>query len=169
MFNQCVEQKCNGSRSANSGFEPVIKPLVRRQGQDRGTQVQAMHLCDWKGWSQDPPIPRPHLRVAVEVRASWGLLKVSSAFPSFLCLQLLRLGLFSFAVAKDFATLLLSLYFRLHYGITATEKAGIESLLCCFLLWEFKIVFASTNNFCESALWVQGLSLDSFFQKTHNF
>jgi len=44
------------------------------------------------------------------------------------------LGLFSFAVAKDFATLLLSLYFRLHYGITATEKAGIESLLCCFLL-----------------------------------
>jgi len=27
-----------------------------------GGQVQAMLLGDWKGWSQDPPLPRPHLR-----------------------------------------------------------------------------------------------------------
>ena len=34
-----------------------------RQGQPRGAQVHAMYLSDWKGWSQDPPLPRPHLRV----------------------------------------------------------------------------------------------------------
>ena len=33
-----------------------------RQGQPRGTQVYAVHLNNWKGWSQDPPLPRPHLR-----------------------------------------------------------------------------------------------------------
>jgi len=36
---------------------------VGRQGQPRGAQVYAMHLSDWEGWSQDPPLPRPHLRV----------------------------------------------------------------------------------------------------------
>ena len=36
---------------------------MRRQGQSRGAQVQAMYLSDQKGWSQDPAIPRPHLRV----------------------------------------------------------------------------------------------------------
>jgi len=25
--------------------------------------VQATQLSDWKRWSQDPPLPRPHLRV----------------------------------------------------------------------------------------------------------
>jgi len=25
--------------------------------------VHAMYLSNWKGWSQDPPLPRPHLRV----------------------------------------------------------------------------------------------------------
>ena len=24
--------------------------------------MHAMHLNDWKGWSQDPPLPRPRLR-----------------------------------------------------------------------------------------------------------
>ena len=36
---------------------------MRRQGQPRGAQVQAMQLSDQKGWSQDPPLPRPHLSV----------------------------------------------------------------------------------------------------------
>jgi len=36
---------------------------VGRQGQLRGAQVQAMLLSDQKEWSQDPPLPRPHLRV----------------------------------------------------------------------------------------------------------
>ena len=34
-----------------------------RQGQPRAAQVYAMYLSDQKGWSQDPPLPRPHLRV----------------------------------------------------------------------------------------------------------
>jgi len=34
------------SRNAESWPEPVIEHLVGRQGQPRGAQVQAMHLCD---------------------------------------------------------------------------------------------------------------------------
>jgi len=41
----------------------VIEHLVGRQGQPRGTQVHSMHMGDWKGWSQDPLLPRPYLRV----------------------------------------------------------------------------------------------------------
>ena len=46
-----------------SWLELVIELLVGRQDQPRGAQVHAMHLSDQKGWSQDPPLPRPHLRV----------------------------------------------------------------------------------------------------------
>jgi len=77
-----------------------------------------MQLSDWKGWSQDPPIPRPHLRAGAEGKSV--LLKILAYwrpsddkqlfFPLFLHLWLLHLGLFSFAVAEDFATLLLFLY-----------------------------------------------------------
>jgi len=41
----------------------VIEHLVGSQGQPRGAQVHAMYLSDQRGWSQDPPLPRPHLRV----------------------------------------------------------------------------------------------------------
>ena len=51
------------SRNAKSQFEPVIEHLVGRQGQARGAQVHVMELSDRKGRSQDPPLPRPHLRV----------------------------------------------------------------------------------------------------------
>ena len=34
-----------------------------RQGQTRGAQVHAMYLSDQEGWSQDPPLPRTHLRI----------------------------------------------------------------------------------------------------------
>ena len=34
-----------------------------RQDQLRGAQLHATHLSDWKGCSQDPPLPRLHLRV----------------------------------------------------------------------------------------------------------
>jgi len=40
----------------------VIEHLVGRQGQPRGAQVHAVYLSDWEGWSEDPPLPRPHLR-----------------------------------------------------------------------------------------------------------
>ena len=32
------------------------------QGQPRGAQAHAVQLSDQKGCSQDPPLPRPHLR-----------------------------------------------------------------------------------------------------------
>ena len=51
------------SGNTKSHLEPVIEHLVGRQDQPREAQVQAMHLSDWKGWSQDPPFPRHHLRV----------------------------------------------------------------------------------------------------------
>ena len=41
----------------------LFEHLVGRQGQPSGAQVQAMHLSDWEGWNQDPPLPRPHLRI----------------------------------------------------------------------------------------------------------
>ncbi|XP_052522490.1 ecotropic viral integration site 5 protein homolog isoform X2 [Tympanuchus pallidicinctus] len=58
-----------------------------KAGQPGGAQLHAMHLGDWKGWSQDPVLPRPHLRAGseLEVGAScWrslptgGLLKVAT-------------------------------------------------------------------------------------------
>jgi len=52
------------SKNAKSQLEPVIEHLVGRQGQPRRAQVHAMHLSDWKGCSQDPPLPRPHLKVS---------------------------------------------------------------------------------------------------------
>ena len=110
------------SRNAKAWPEPVIERLVGGQGQPRAAQVRAMHLSDWMRWRQDPPLPRPHLRVGRGIKGiscwrflpTWGILRVSSSFPSFLHLWLLRLGSFSFAVAEDFATQLLSS----HHSIT---------------------------------------------------
>jgi len=51
------------SRSAKSRLEAVTEKLVERQGQPRGAQLHAMYLSDCKGWSQDPLLLRPHLRV----------------------------------------------------------------------------------------------------------
>ena len=51
------------SVNAESWPEPVIEHLVGRQGQPREAQVHAVQLSDEKGWVQDSPPPRPHLRV----------------------------------------------------------------------------------------------------------
>ena len=51
------------SGNAKSQLETVIEHLVGRQDQPRGAQVHAVYLSDQKGWSQDPPLPRPCLRV----------------------------------------------------------------------------------------------------------
>ena len=56
-----LEHRC--SRNTKSELEAVIEHLVGRQGQLRGVQVQPVYLSDWKGWSQDPPLPRSHVRV----------------------------------------------------------------------------------------------------------
>jgi len=51
------------SRSVKSWLEAVTEKLVERQGQPRGAQLHAVYLSDCKGWSQDPLLLRPHLRV----------------------------------------------------------------------------------------------------------
>ena len=51
---------CSGN--AKSQLERVIEHLLGWWEQPRGAQVHAVLLRDWKGWSQDPPLPRPHLR-----------------------------------------------------------------------------------------------------------
>ena len=60
---------CSGN--AKSQLEAVTEHLVGRQGQTRGAQVQAMQLNGRKGWSQDPPLPRPHLRVGSGGEGIW--------------------------------------------------------------------------------------------------
>ena len=92
---------CSGN--GKSQPEPVIEHLVGKQGQPRGSTPSH---TSFKGWRSLP---------------AWGLPKVSSSFPSFLPLQLAQLGSFSFAVAKDFATLLLLRYFPSPRGITHTK------------------------------------------------
>jgi len=49
-----------------------------------------MHLSDWKGWSQDPPLPRPHLRagsggegISLDIPAYWKSSKGKQVFFSF--------------------------------------------------------------------------------------
>jgi len=57
----CIpEGKTWCSRNAKSQLETMIEHLMGRQGQPRGAQVHAMYLSDWKGCSQDPPLPRSH-------------------------------------------------------------------------------------------------------------
>ena len=125
-------------------------------------QCNAVHLSDWKGWSQDPPFSRPHLRLGSggEGISCWRSLptsgppEVSSSFLSFLHLWLLHLGSFSFAIAKDFATLLLLPYFPSHCSITAQHHSirtlergwGHPSLFFCgckitfMVLWLLKMM-----------------------------
>lgn len=72
--------------------------------------MHAMHLSDWKGWSQDLPFPRLHLRFSsggenifskdlCVFKGLTGLLKVSSFF-------LLFLSRSSLTVALNFIALL---------------------------------------------------------------
>jgi len=110
------------TRNPKSQLEMVIEHLVGRQGQPRGAQVHAMQPNDQKGWSQNPPLPQPHLRAGsggggllLAVSVYLGSLKVSSFFPLCLCLQLLHLSKFSLAEALDPAALMSLLCFSLHY------------------------------------------------------
>jgi len=52
---------CSGN--AKSQLEPVMEHFVGGQGQPRGA-LHCMYLNDWRGCSQYPPLPRPHLRTA---------------------------------------------------------------------------------------------------------
>ena len=150
------------SGNAKSWPGTVIEHLVGRQGQPREAQVQAMHLTDWKGWSQDPPLPSPHLRVGSGGEGisywrslpTWGLPKVSSYFLWFLYLWLLYLSLFSIALAKDCATLLLAS----HYSITPSTFR-IVHLEATFSMKKFFLMSCSSlpwHNLrsCPPVLWL---------------
>jgi len=102
-----------------------MEHLVGRQGQPMGAQVHAMYLSDWKGWSQDPPLPRPHVLpgsggegISLEIPMYLRPSEVSSCSPLFLCSWLLHLSMFSLVSAYDLATLLSLLYFPLCYSVT---------------------------------------------------
>ena len=90
----------------------------------------------------------------------WGLLKVSNFFSSFLHLWLLHLGSFSDAVAKVFATLLLSSHYSIvplqtnqpnrnyvsvNSLLVKTSGTYIETSSICSKLWYFLIL--------SSAIW----------------
>ena len=67
LFSEVMPSDHTGSPRATvvgilSQLEAMIEHLVGRHGQSRGAQVHAVHLSDGKGWNQDPPLPRPHLR-----------------------------------------------------------------------------------------------------------
>ena len=87
----------------------------------------AMQLSDQKGWSQDPPLPRPHLRAG---SGGEGISKEVRVYPRpsegkrsfFLCFFVHSLCLFLFAAAWDCATLLLLLYFPSHGSITMIHR-----------------------------------------------
>ena len=48
--------------------------------QPRGAQLYAMHLNDWKGWSQDPTLPSPYLKAG---SGNEGILLQVSAYVQF--------------------------------------------------------------------------------------
>ena len=63
IFKWNKNNKMSAAEMQKSQLGLVMEHLVGRQGQPKGAQIHAVHLSDQKGWSQDPPLPRPHLRV----------------------------------------------------------------------------------------------------------
>ena len=85
-------------------------------------QVHAVHLSNQKGWSQDPPLPSPHLRVGsgdrdvlLEIPVYLRLFEGKQLFGFISCPGLLHLSKSSLAAAWDFAALLSLLCFLLCY------------------------------------------------------
>jgi len=130
----------------------------RAPGGKAGPSSGACNTPEWKGWSQDPSLPRPHLRVGsgsegvlLEIPACLRPSKGKQLFfPSFLHLWLLHLGLFSFAATKDFATLLLLLYFPSHYSIPVYDRSS-EAILRRLQCEDTKLVL-SLNSFFSDIL-----------------
>ena len=100
-----------------------------RQDQSRGAQVHAMPLSDQKGWILAPPLSRSHL--SVSIRDKVILLDIPAYLESSKGKRLLAfISVSLFAAAKDFATLLLLLYFPSHYGIAASDITMLVPLHC---------------------------------------
>jgi len=88
-----------------------------------------MHLSDWKAWSQDPPLPRAHLRVGsagkgilleilAYVKSSKG--KQLFSFVSVFMAAAFGLNLTCCSLGLCYPTIIVSLCFLLHYSITVT-------------------------------------------------
>ena len=114
-----------------------LKTWLRRQGQPRGAQVYVINLSDWKGCSQDPPLPRPHLRLAVEAGVSywrslcvWDIPRVSRFFFSFVSVSMAAVFGLILIAAEDFATLLSLLCSPLHFNVT-----DLQPYKCLGIRW----------------------------------
>ncbi|XP_065608741.1 uncharacterized protein LOC136058885 [Cyrtonyx montezumae] len=149
--------------NAKSQLEPVIEHLVRRQGQPRGAQMQAVHLSDQKGWSRDPPIPRFHLRF---VSGDKGLLLEIHEYPR------LSEGLFIIlflCVCSRCSHVKVKLFRRVaehfHFGVYATfSELGAAHwrswdfwmlVMLVLLLWFLRLYL----HYCSQWLFLQTISV----------
>ena len=132
---------CSGN--AKSWLEPVIEHLVGRQGKPRGAQVHAMQLNEQQEWSQDPPLPRPHVKAGREGQGNssgdpcppgdiTGHLTVSSFFLLFLHPLLPHLSRNLLSVASDLAALLSCCTF---YRVTPSNPEKMRKKSVSVVLW----------------------------------
>lgn len=97
-----------------------------RHSQHREAHVHAMHVSDWKGWSQEPSPPSAYLRVGsggisilLDIPASWRLSKGKQIF--FPCFCIWSCCVWACPHLLWLRTLLLFLFFPLCYSITDKE------------------------------------------------
>ena len=113
------QSACSGN--AESQLEAMIEHLVGRQGQPSGAQVHAMYLCDWKGWSQVSPLPRPCLR------AGSGGKGILLGIPAYLRLsrskQILFLCFYAYSCCICF---LLAFCFLLLFFLVSLQKLNFQ-------------------------------------------
>jgi len=103
--------------------------------------VYAMHLSDQKGWSQDPPLPRPHLRVGSGGKGI--LLEISVYLRSSEGKQLLSLISVSMAVAFEQTHLLQP---KLCYSaVVAVLSIVLHLYTTLFALPFYQMCHLSTN------------------------
>ena len=133
------------SRNAKSWLEAVIEHLVRRQGQPRGAQVHAMFLSDQKSWSQDPPLPRPRLRVGSGGKGI--LLKIPAYLRPFKGKQLLSFISVPTAVAFEQVLTCCSL------EPFCSAVVAVLSIMLCLLMpmsrvvgISFRVIFAAYST-----------------------
>ena len=135
-----MEGRC--SRNVKSWPETVLEYLVRRQSQSRGAQVHSMNLSDWKGWSEDQLLFRPHLRVGS--RGEGILLEILAYLRPSKGKQLLSFISIAAAFEHNLTCCSLGLCyhtditaFSSHYSVMVLEKHMIRFNFChCHSLFE---------------------------------
>ena len=150
-----------------------LSTWLGRQGQPRGVQVYAMYLSDWKGRSQVPTLPRPHLRVGsggkdilLEIPAYLRPSKGKQIFFFFLCFCFcVHLGLSLLITAKDcYPTTIAVLSIALRCCIYCSDAELIlVILLYVSYTWFRKLInrlLLESERFCsgeeEEGGWVRG-------------